>query len=140
MNIIHCGLEIELPDEWLMEADMLRFVPGGSSYLVDTHAFPDRDVFEVCVRDVAPVRRSVEVGIFNFDQYTGRTARERVVSILRGFRSGAKFPPVEVVRLPDGQAHRYKLVAGAHRFYCSLAIGFSSVPAVSGFDRAWLDE
>jgi len=139
MNIVHADLEINLPDEWLREANMLHFAPKGSSYLVDSDAVRDRDIFEVCVGDVAPVRRDPGVPIFNSDKDTGRTARDRVVSILRGFLSGAKLPPVEVVSLPDGQVHRYKLVAGTHRFYCSLAVGFSSVPAVIGFDWNSLD-
>ena len=134
MKILHGNLEVELPDEWLREVGVPQFASAGSSYTVDASAFPDRDIFEVCVTDVAPVQRNVGVGIFNFNIKTGQTARERVVSILRGFLSGAKLPPVEVVAFPDGEPHRYKLVAGAHRFYCSLAMGFSSVPAVEGFD------
>src|SRR6266403_1062482 len=42
------------------------------------------------------------------------------------------------LKIAKGQAgypYRYKLVHGAHRFYCSLAAGFKCVPAIEGFDR-----
>jgi hypothetical protein len=84
-----------------------------------------------------PVYRAPGIGIFNDNDEA--TAMERVVSILRGFRSGAAIPPVEVVRQPTRADFRYKLVAGAHRFYCSLAAGFYHVPALMGFDINALD-
>ena len=96
-------------------------------------------MFNVLIEEVATVHRSPGVPLFNDDIETGRTARERVVCILRGFRADAKFPPVGVVTLQPGAPHKYKLVAGVHRFYCSLAAGFASVPAVEGFDWSTLD-
>jgi len=140
MNIVHADLRIELPDEWLHEAGMLRFVPESSSYLVDSSTSQSGSIFEVSMADVAPVRRSHGVPIFNADSDTGRTARERVVSILRGFRSGKGLPPIKVVVLPNDQRYRYRLVDGAHRFYCSLALGFSTVPVVTGFDWTSLNQ
>jgi hypothetical protein len=53
---------------------------------------------------------------------------DRVVSILRGFRLGESFPPIEIAQ-GDGQ-YRYWLVHGAHRFYCSLVVGFTHAPAI----------
>ncbi len=35
-----------------------------------------------------------------------------------------------VVRLPDGSASSHRLYHGAHRFYCSVAAGYSHVPAI----------
>lgn len=140
MKLFHHGSEIaELPEEWLAEAEMLTFVPKAVSYRVDTSGCNDQRVMNVRIEEVAPVTRSPDMPIFNHDIQTGRTARERVVSILRGFRDDAKLPPVGVATLKPGGAHKYKLVAGAHRFYCSLAVGFTSVPAVDGFDWSTLD-
>ncbi len=65
--------------------------------------------------------------------------KDRVISILTGFRTGSAIPPVEVVLEPEGSNFRYKLVHGAHRFYCSLAAGYSHVPAIMGFDLNTLD-
>jgi hypothetical protein len=43
-------------------------------------------------------------------------------------------PPIELVGTPAGSLFRYKLTAGTHRLYCSLAAGFTHVPAVEGID------
>ena len=140
MKLIHHGLEItDLPDDWLAEAGMVNFVPNGAAYPADFSECHGQQMFEVRLEDVAPVLRTAGVAIFKDDPETGRTARQRVVSILRGFRAGAKLPPVSVVPLRTGEVHKYKLVAGVHRFYCSLAAGFTSIPVVKGLDWDSLD-
>lgn len=121
MKITHHNLEIELKDAWWEEAKMNSFFPKSRTYQVDSKAFVDRPVFEVNIADISPVCRNPGVGIFNNNKEA--SARERVVSILRGFSSGAKIPPVEVVPQPNCNEFHYKLVHGVHRFYCSLATG-----------------
>jgi hypothetical protein len=139
VKIIHNGIEIvELPDEWWNEAGMQDFVRAASSYRVKLAGCSGQQVFDIQTRDVAPVRRAPTVSIFNDDRETGLTARQRV-AILRAFSSDTPLPPVKVVHIPAGGVHTYKLVSGVHRFYCSLAAGFSSVPATGGFDWASLD-
>lgn len=82
-------------------------------------------MLEVRIEEVGPGYRNPGVGIFS-DSEEGGTARERVLRILRAFRLDNAISPVEIV---EGQyAYRYKLVHGAHRFYCSLAAGYTSVP------------
>lgn len=138
MKVVHHGSEKgELPDEWLMEEGMLNFSPRSDAYRVDLPRHQGK-VFAVSLNDVSPVIRSPGVPIFKDDPETGRPVRERVVSILRGFRVEAAFPPVEVRCMPPGSEHKYELKAGAHRFYCSLAVGFASVPAVEAFDPSTL--
>ena len=132
MKIYHQNLAIELDDSWWAEAVMDGFKPTSTAYRVRTDDADDGNIFEVKVDEVRPVRRAPGVAIFN--DSAEATARERVVSILRGFRSAAPMPPVKVVSEPAGSLFRYKLVHGAHRFYCSVAVGFSHVPAVMGFD------
>jgi len=140
MKVVHHGsVKGELPDEWLAEADMLSFSPKWSAYRAKPRR-RDGEVFSVLIEELSPEIRSPGVPIFNEDPDTGRSARERVVSILRGFRSDAELPPVEVRPLARGSAYKYKLTAGAHRFYCSLAVGFVAVPAVFGFDWSALDQ
>ena len=141
MKVVHHGIEIvDLPEEWLAEASMLTFVPNSSSYRADPEICSGQAVFEVRIDEVAPFKRSPGVPIFNRDSETGSTARERVVSILRGFQMGAALPPISVVALEPEASYKYKLVAGVHRFYCSLAVGFTSVPAITGFDWSTLDK
>ena len=132
MIIEHHEFVLELDDTWWEEAGMQGFRTLSRAYKVDSAAFPDREVFEVLIEVVGHVQRSPGVGIFNDNDIS--SARERVTSILRGFRDGTAISPVEVVRRGDAFPYPFKLVHGAHRFYCSIAAGFTHVPAVLGFD------
>ena len=132
MKLCHHDLQIELDDTWYTEAEMDGFVPLTRTYLVNADAANGRKLFDIRIDEVRPVKRNPGVGIFNDNQEA--SARERVVSILRGFRTGSAIPPVEIVLEPPDSQFRYRLIAGVHRFYCSLAAGFSHVPAVEGFD------
>jgi len=111
---------------------MLSFSPSTNAYCVDIEAAKGEEIITVKIEEVSPVRRNPGVGIFNTSAVA--TAKDRVISILKGFRAGSAFPPVEIVLEPEGSKFRYKLVHGAHRFYCSLAVGFSHIPAIKGFD------
>jgi hypothetical protein len=128
----HHDLTIELDDSWWAEAQMAGFVPTGVSYRVDLDAAKGGAVFEARIDEIGPVRRKAGVGIFNNNEI--KTARERVLCILKGLRTGAAIPPIELVDAPADSPFRYKLVAGTHRLYCSLAAGFSHVPAIEGLD------
>jgi hypothetical protein len=132
VKLTHHGLEIaNIPEEWLEEAGMHKFVPSTVMYAVDLSAW--KSALEVRIADIGPVRRSPGVPILKDSPETGQTARERVVSILSAFKAGVPLPPVGAVPL-DGP-YRYKLTHGVHRLYCSLAVGFTAVPVVQGFDR-----
>jgi hypothetical protein len=128
----HHDLTIELDDSWWAEAQMAGFVPAGVAYRVDLDAAKGGAVFEARIDEIGPVRRKPGVGIFNKNEI--KTARERALCILKGFRTDAAIPPIELVGAPAGSPFRYKLVAGTHRLYCSLAARFSHVPAVEGLD------
>lgn len=132
MKLKHHGLEIELDDAWWIDAGMEKFEPSSRAYTVDLLKTGKRDVFEVAIVDIREVSRSPGIGVFNDNDEA--SAQTRVVRLLRGFVSGAAIPPVVVVREPAGSRYSYKLTAGAHRLYCSLAAGFTHVPAVEGFD------
>jgi len=134
MELVHHGMKIVLDDDWWEEARMVEFMPRALSFNAEDTAYRDRRIFQVAIKDIAPVRRAPGVPIFNDSHDTGLTARERVVEILRGFRDGAAIPPIEVVAAASGSAHLFKLTHGTHRLYCSLAAGFSHVPAIVGFD------
>jgi hypothetical protein len=127
MKFTHHGLPIELPDDWWDEASMGDFVRNSNAYRV---GHSNTEIFEVCIDDVGPVHRSPGVGIFNRSIEDGLTARERVVRVLRAFRLGDAIPPVQVLEGKPGDPHYYKLTHGVHRLYCSLAAGFTHVPAV----------
>jgi hypothetical protein len=129
MRFMHHGLHIEIPDEWWTEAGMRGFVPTFTAYRVNQSLFPNAR--EVTIRDIGPVSRNPGAGIFNDSKAEG-SARDRVVRILRGFRFDDAIPPVEIVEAQPGLPYRYKLLHGAHRFYCSLGAGFKCVPTIEG--------
>ena len=131
MQLTHHGLQIEMPDDWWTEAGMEGFAPTFTAYRVNQRLF--LNAREVSIKEIGPVVRGPGVGIFNDSEEEG-SARERIVRILRGFRFDNAIPPVEIVEGQLGFAYRYKLVHGAHRFYCSLAAGFKNVPTIRGFD------
>jgi hypothetical protein len=134
MEFTHHGLKIVLNDDWWAEAGMASFTPSSTAYHADPRTFPGQRIFEVWIDDIGPVSRARGVGIFNASHDGTVTARESVVAILLGFRCGAMIPPVEVVKAEALSAYPYKLVHGTHRLYCSLAAGFTHMPAVEGFD------
>lgn len=107
---------------------MASFVPSTTAYCVE-RAIDGIQV--VSIEDVGPVLRNP---IFRDGSDGEGSARQRVVSILRGFQLRVSIPPVAVVEARAEYQHRYKLVHGAHRFYRSLAAGFTHVPTVKGFD------
>jgi hypothetical protein len=136
MILTHHDLKIPLPDSWWAEAEMADFVPQARAFRPDRRA---KGVFEVSLHEVAPVKRGPGVGIFN-DKKVGlfnekeATARERVLQILRDFRDDAEIWPICLKKLASGDMFRYEIGDGSHRFYCSLAAGFSHVPAFEGYD------
>jgi hypothetical protein len=137
MEFTHHGMQIVLSDDWWAEAGMST--PSSAAYHADPNAFPNQRISQMRIDAIGPVRRAVGVGIFNDDHDSGISAHDRVVRILRGFRSGDLIPPVEVVKAKPGDGYPYKLVAGTHRLYCSLAAEFSHIPTVEGFDITALD-
>lgn len=131
MKLIHCDFEFFLDDAWWTEAGVTAFVPSKPSYRATSDA---RQILTARIKDIQPIRRKLSAGVFNDDRETGFSAKERVISIFRAIRDDVPLPPVEVVQTLTGSAHRYKLTHGVHRLYCSLAAGFTHIPAVTGFD------
>jgi hypothetical protein len=132
MIFSHHDLTIELDDAWWAAAGMVGFVPANRTFRVDPSAAEGQTIFQARIGEVAPLRRNPGVGIFNNDHEA--TAQERVVRLLRGFRNGDAIPPVQLVADASLEGCRYKITHGSHRFYCSLAAGFTHVPAIVGFD------
>jgi hypothetical protein len=100
--------------------------PSSRSYLIDYRKFPTAR--EICITDIAPVRRNLSHGVFNNDSDTGLPARDRVIRLLRGFKEGALILPVEMEERSSAP-YSYSLYHGAHRLYLSIAAGFTHVPA-----------
>lgn len=134
MKYQHHQLEFEIDDSWLAEANMRDFVPPQECYVADQSRFPGSEILVARIGDVSPlIERARIKGIFCDSEDTGDTAKERVMRILHWLRENEPVEPVKVVRL-ENSAFKFKLVEGAHRFHCALAMGFEFVPAVIGFE------
>lgn len=134
MMCAHHQLNFEIDDSWLAEAGVDGFTPGDCMYIADQTNASESEIFEVAVSSVEPaLERANTLGIFCEDRETGESAKTRVVRILSWFRDKRPVEPVKVVRSKNKQFN-YKLVAGCHRFYCAVALGFEAVPATMGFD------
>ena len=129
MHFQHHQVQYSLPDDWWNEAGISLDQLVGRSYPSGPSRWPNIPVFELAIDEIQPLERASTHGVFNDNAEFG-TAHERVTRILRGFHEKAQIPPIEVARLATDQPQRYKLIDGAHRLYCSIAVGFTHVPAV----------
>ena len=106
---------MQIPAGWLREAGVQNFTPTRSSY----HCTMPHEL--LALADIEPVMRTKPLDGNGF-------AHDRMISVLVGIRDGVVLPPVPVERIKPG-AHLYRLRDGTHRFYASLILGFSHLPA-----------
>src|SRR5438093_9328924 len=126
MRFLHRDVEYELDEAWWLEAGMVGFNPPQRSFRSASSDVLGRALFEIAVDQVEPLRRELSHGVFNNSAESG-SAHDRVVSILRGLREGSVIPPIHVTKTAPGSVCPFRLVHGAHRFYCAVAAGFSHV-------------
>ncbi len=126
MKLCHHDLQIELDDSWRAEAGMDGFVPKTRAYRVNDERVNGQKLYEIRIDEIKPVERNPGVPIFR--------NKKDVIRILRGFAAGSTIPPIEIVFEPPNSKYRYRLVDGTHRLYCSLAAGFSHIPAIEGWE------
>jgi uncharacterized ferritin-like protein (DUF455 family) len=134
MNFIRGEISFDLPNSRLEESGFIPFSQKEPHYKFDRAS--STDVFLVQIEKVSPPTRAEDIPLFNSGEVDGRalTAREGTVSILKAIAHGTALPPVKVIDLPSSGTYRYKLVAGMHRFLCSIVAGYSHVPAMYGID------
>ena len=118
----HLPLEFEIPDAWLHEAGFQGQWPMGEAYRSKADA---ERILLTSVEPVARFKESPKDGN-GFD-------RLRLINALRGILSGDEIPPVRLMELPyldlSPSPYRYTVKDGYHRFFASIAAGFSILPA-----------
>jgi hypothetical protein len=125
------GVPFDIPTDWWERAGMLRFVRRTPHY-----AFTDTGRERIVpIAEISPLRRSRNLTGYSRDGFEER----RMVSILTAVCTGAPLPPVEVNECAR-EGFRYALYDGMHRFYASIAAGYSHLPVVVADNvKAFLD-
>lgn len=108
---------------------MKNFVPKTEMYK-SCNQLRTKNVVQIQIKDIDPTIRNPGVPIFNTSKDTGKSAKDRVMQILNGFKLESEIPPIELETLPTGSDYKYKIIDGVHRFYCSARVEFTSVPAI----------
>ena len=114
--------EFDIPDDWWMEAGMTGFKPSGSAYRSSAIAK------FIPLREIEPPFRHPEYPLDcrGFD-------RARLISVLSGFVANMEIETVPLFALPaleswEPAPFRYRVKDGFHRFYASIAAGFTCLP------------
>jgi hypothetical protein len=105
----------QIPVEWLGTAGMQDFTPLRLSYLCESpHEL-------IALADIARPKRDSRI-VFDCNGLR----RDRTMAVLAGIREDLSLPPIQV----KAGGRSYRVHNGFHRFYASLALGFSHIPAV----------
>jgi hypothetical protein len=135
MRVATDNWQFEVDDSWLSEVDFNPEIIAERHYKADPTKSNGKEIFVVNISDINPTIRGDGIPIFNDGEVDGKflTAKKRTVSILKAIMTKSALPPIEVV---DSQVpkYKYKLVHGSHRLHCSIAAGFTEIPAIYGFD------
>lgn len=124
-NIPGSTATFDIPDQWWEASGMQGYSPNAVHYRT-TPAWPT----VIAIRALEPPVRDGGVVWFR-DQ-------ETVVQILHAMRDGDELPPIMVWSREKTASARYKVRDGLHRFYLSVALGFTRIPIkIEDFD---LDE
>jgi hypothetical protein len=112
-----------IPDEW-WEFVVMNELPFNHPhfYLYDAEKFAAAEI--VRLWDIEPPRRTPEVQEFT---------KPKLLPVLHAFFSPAySLGPVDLTRLPKASrsSYKYRLTRGFHRYYASVAVGYSMIPAI----------
>ena len=115
-------MDFEIPDEWWSFTEMASFHPDGDAY------YP----YSLCHAGL------VQVVPLSLVQPPTRNAgnallkKFKLVPVLLAFQSPeCALPPVEVVSLNQPNSYQYRVRNGCHRYYTSVAAGYTNLPVVS---------
>ena len=110
-------IEFEIPDSWLLAAGVSNFVPKESAFVATSN--PDWPTVLLPVSDIQAPKR--DVGVVGLHE-------DRTKSLLRAFLEGTPVAPLEVHECPGQIAGRFSVRDGYHRYFASIAVGFTMLP------------
>jgi hypothetical protein len=107
------SITMKIPTEWLTEAGLQHFSATTQSFLCTA---------QHVLIPLANIEKMVRILPLDANGFR----RDKMMPVLVGIRDAADIkPPVPVERVG---IDRYRLRDGTHRFYASLALGFSHLP------------
>jgi len=113
------SVEFEIPDAWWQFCDMENFRPATSFYLYSQR---DDGVQTVPILDVRPPERNDGVAGLH---------KNRLAPILLAFTSDrCAVPALPVRELANIKPYRYEVLDGYHRYYASVAAGYTRLPVL----------
>jgi hypothetical protein len=115
--------DFEIPDDWIAESGIGSFSPDAPAYQ------STNDATLISLAEIVPLPRVQTVP----KDWRG-FERKRLVDVLRGIVAGNAIDPVPMVTLPESDhlvrlSYRYCIRDGFHRYYASIAAGFTCLPA-----------
>jgi hypothetical protein len=119
MHFRHPSEEISfnVPDDWLALAGAQDFKRASPSFSASSDPRWPTVLLPIVEVD-APVR---DVGIVGLHE-------ERTISILQAIVAAEALPPIEVHQTPSAVPGRLSVRDGYHRYFLSIALGFTMVP------------
>jgi hypothetical protein len=116
-----------IPAKWLSEAGVQDFRPTSKlSFRCDgQHRL-------IALSDI-----EVPLRISGYSLDANGFRHDRMVRLLTGIRDNVSLPAIYIETADPGQ-RPYRVRAGVHRYYASLALGFSHVPAEIVEQASWL--
>jgi hypothetical protein len=113
------GIEFDIADDWWNFAEMNNFSRGErTGYAYNGSA----EIQEISVAEIEPPARKPGVEPFN---------KCRMVPILLAIRCCVALPPVEIQPLNNSSLpYRFGVYDGFHRYYASVAVGFTDLPVI----------
>ena len=111
--------EFEIPDDWWQFCDMENFRRATTFYLYSQR---DVGVQTVPIAVVRPPERDARVVGFH---------KNRLAPIMLAFTSDrCAVPAVPVRELAGSGRYRYEVLDGYHRYYASVAAGYTRLPVI----------
>jgi hypothetical protein len=113
------NIPFEIPDDWWTFTEMDKFVRTTDYYLYP----PEHSGIQIkSLAEIEPPTRSA--GIPPFRKY-------KLIPLLLAFQSPAEcvLPPIQVLGM-DSPPCRFKVYNGFHRYYASVAAGYTHIPVV----------
>jgi len=127
----HPPLFFQIPDAWLQEAQVAGFVPTACCFAHTEPTVPDFLV-RVPVAEITPMLRvpGVHAANHGFRPHGLDEQAGGMIGVLRAITVGLPLPPIIVNVLPrkSREGFVYMVRDGFHRYYASIALGFSQIP------------